>query len=154
MYTQARFRRMWAVLLLFPLGLMVAGCGRSSEATVTGKVTYKGQPLKGGSVSLISEAGGVVRSTIEEDGSYKITKAPVGPAKVTVDTKALRPVNQKAVKGPYANANAPQEVLPKSAKGGDASRYVAIPARYADPEKSGLTVEVKSGKNEQNIELE
>jgi hypothetical protein len=154
MHAQARIRRLGAVLLILTGGLTLVGCGRSSQATVTGKVTYKGQPLKGGSISLISDAGGVVKSTIEEDGSYKITKAPLGSAKVTVDTKGLRPVNQKAVKGPYANAKAPPEVLPKSAKGGDASHYVAIPPRYADPEKSGLSVEVKKGKNEQNIDLQ
>jgi hypothetical protein len=133
---------------------MLAGCGRSSQATVTGKVTYKGQPVKGGDIALIPDTGGIVRSTIEPDGSYTITKAPLGSAKVTVDTKALRPVSPKAMKGPYANAKAPQEVLPKSAKGGDASHYVAIPPRYADPEKSGLSVEVKNGKNEQNIDLQ
>jgi hypothetical protein len=152
MHTHAHFRRMGAALLLLAGGLMLVGCGRSSQATLTGKVTYKGQPLKGGSIALISETGGVERATIAEDGSYKITKVPAGSAKVTVDTKALRPAATKAKQGVYAKA--PPEAKPQSLKGGDADRYVAIPDRYADPDKSGIRVQVKNGKNEQNIDLQ
>jgi hypothetical protein len=36
---------------------------------------------------------------------------------------------------------------------GQSDRYVAIPEEYADKERSGLTYEVKGGKQVHNIEL-
>ncbi len=85
-----------------------------------------------------------------QDGTYKISKVPVGPAKITVDTSSLRPVPQKSLPGPYANA--PKEALPKDLQG-DPEHYVPIPDHYADPDKSGLTLDVKSGKNNHDIDL-
>lgn len=144
--------RVWLGVLLLALGGMLSGCGGSSTGTVSGKVTFKGQPLKGGNVSIIPKAGGVLKTTIGEDGSYSISKVPVGSAKAAVDTSSLRPIPQKSLPGPYANA--PKEALPSNLQsGGDPSRYTPIPEMYADPEKSGLTLDVKSGKNDYPIEL-
>jgi hypothetical protein len=151
MSAQTQLRRLWAGLLFLPLGLLLSGCGSSSLATVSGKVSYKGQPLKGGVVSIFPEkGGGAQRASIEADGTYKISKVPVGPAKITVDTSSLRPVPQKSLPGPYANA--PKEALPKDLQG-DPEHYVPIPDHYADPDKSGLTLDVKSGKNNHDIDL-
>jgi hypothetical protein len=140
----------WVGILFLPCGLL-AGCG-GSKGTVSGKVSYKDQPLKGGNVSIISKSGGVMSSPIEEDGSYKISKVPPGPATITVETKSLRPVSQKALPGPYAKA--PKDALPPNLTSqGDAKRYVPIPEQYADPEKSGLSLDVKSGSQTHNIDL-
>lgn len=150
MRTQARSRRLWAALWFFPFALIIAGCGGSSVGTVSGTVSYKKQLLKGGNVSIIPKAGEPRSSSIAEDGSYKISKVPIGPAKITVETKSLRPVSQKSLPGPYARA--PKDVLPQGVQG-DAKRYVAIPDKYADPEGSGLSLEVKRGDQTHNIDL-
>jgi hypothetical protein len=46
-----------------------------------------------------------------------------------------------------------QEKNPELADPQRAKRYVAIPAQYGDPSKSNLTYEVKSGKQEHDIDL-
>lgn len=150
MHIQIRHWRTWAGLLLLSCGLMLAGCGSGSNGTVSGKVSYKGQPLKGGNVSIIPKKGGTLSSPIAEDGSYKISKVPIGSATITVETKSLRPVPQKSLPGPYAKA--PKDVLPQGVQG-DPKRYVRIPDKYADPEGSGLSLDVKGGVQTHNIDL-
>src|SRR5690242_12486783 len=68
------------------------GCGKRT-ATVTGKVTYKGEPLKGGIVAFIPPRGGgtAVAADIAEDGTYTATDVLVGEVEVTVDTSNLKP---------------------------------------------------------------
>jgi hypothetical protein len=130
---------------------MLAGCGGSSQSTVTGKVSYKGQPLKGGTVTIIPQSGGIASTTIGEDGSYKIDKVPTGPAKVTVDTKSLRPASKNQSFGPYAKA--PKDITTPGNQQGDPSRYVQIPDQYADPDSSDLTLTVKKGAQQFDIDL-
>lgn len=151
MYTSVRLHRLWAGLLLLSGALMVAGCGGSSVGTISGKVSYKGQALKGGTVSVIPKSGPVQSSTIAEDGGYRLAKVPVGPAQIAVETESLRPKEQKSLPGPYAKA--PKDALPPGLVMGDAKHYVKIPEQYADAEKSGLSLDVKSGKNDHNIDL-
>jgi hypothetical protein len=104
-----------------------SGCDRGPElrpgwAVVSGTVTYKGQPLSGGSVILLTdEQPAVMRGgAIRENGTFMLD-APIGPAKIAIHT-----IDMKTVKP---------------------ERYVEIPKKYADAEKSGLTYEVKSGEN-------
>jgi len=157
MRIQASFGRFLAGLLFLPCGLMLAGCGGGSSGTVSGKVSYKGQPLKGGTVAIIPKAGGVVSSPIQEDGSYSISKVPPGSARITVETKTLRPTPKGAVKGPYAKM--PKDAVPEGLNvpgvtgQGDPKRYVAIPDQYSDPEKSGLSMDVQRGAQPHDIDL-
>jgi hypothetical protein len=156
MCIQARFWRYAASFLVLPCGLLLAGCG-GSQGTVSGKVSYKGQPLKGGTVSIIPKAGGVVSAPIKEDGSYTISHVPPGPARVTVETRSLRPMPKRAMPGPYAKM--PKDAIPEGVKvpgvtsQGDPNRYVAIPDQYADPEKSGLSLDVQRGSQPHDIDL-
>ncbi len=68
MVSLARLGRWGALLvLLVPLGM--SGCG--GTGSVSGKVSYKGQLLKGGNVTFISSEGKpTVSASIQEDGSY------------------------------------------------------------------------------------
>jgi len=143
--------------------LLTTGC--SSKGTVTGKVSYQGQTLKGGTVVFVPEGGGgVFRSTIAEDGAYTVAKVPPGLAKITVETKSLKPIsipggaNKGAIK-----STLPPDIMKDAPPGtdlekmfdfeGPAKKYVPIPDKYSDPDKSGLTYTVKSGKQEHNIDL-
>jgi hypothetical protein len=99
---------------------------------VMGKVTYKGQPLAGGTITFVSKDGKAkVAATITEDGTYKAT-VPAGEYAVAISTEVLKK---------KADPKDPPKPLPK------------IPAKYGDPQTSGLTVVVKEGKNEITIEL-
>lgn len=168
MHTQARFGMLRTGLLILPLGLMAAGCG-SSLGTVSGKVTYKGEVVKGGTIRIVPEKGPPATGDIQEDGTYKITHVATGPAKVSVETDSIKPMKEAAqgrgAMSMYKNKPPPpppgspgSDMDPsKSVAGfreqGDEKRYVAIPARYSDANKSGLSLTVKGGNNEFNIEL-
>jgi hypothetical protein len=106
------------------LSLWVAGCGKSSSS-VSGKVAYKGQPVKGGIVTFFGNNNWTGNSAISEDGSYSIAQVPKGTVQITVDTKSLKP-NPMANKMPGPppgtyNPNAPNGATPS------ADRYVAHP---------------------------
>jgi hypothetical protein len=134
-----------------PLGLflLLLGCAGGSKiemAEVSGKVLYKGKPLTGGLITFISEKGAVpATDVIEENGQYKIS-APVGDVKIAVDNRMLekKPHKGPILKRPDENPGA------KTPKG----TYVAIPEKYASPDKSGLTYKVVPGSQTYDIPLE
>jgi hypothetical protein len=131
--------------------VVAAGCGKPT-GSVSGKVIYKGQPLKGGTVVFVTadgKTGG--RSDIAEDGTYSIAEVPVGAVKISVETKSLKPNANRAREG-----SAPKNMPPEAAgyKGGNtADRYIPIPERYSQVDTSELAYTVIAGKQEHPIEL-
>lgn len=121
--------------LALPL-LAGLGCG-GSGGTVTGKVTYKGQPVKGGSLTFTPDQADVKNpgkpgsASVNDQGQYETTdQVPLGKAKIQFtppivewDATKARPGDQPP-KSPYANL-------------------------VTNPQ----TVEIKSGKNTLDIEL-
>jgi hypothetical protein len=134
------------------LALLMAGCsgsGIGGTAPVTGKVTYKGQPVEGAVVSFIGEgdstrvatavsgAGGVYElSTLENKGALP------GKYSVTV-TKSETATGAAQSMEEAAKALAP----PPASK-------ELLPAKYAIPGQSPLKFEVKSGSNTIDLPLE
>lgn len=123
----------WSAALLI-VTLCLVGCGPEvpvdpNRTTVSGTVTFNGAPLKGGTVSFDSTGSGMSSSvSIGEDGRYGTNRVPLGSNIITIDTESLR----------Y----------------GSPHLYVKIPGKYADPSKSGFTIDVKAGLNENvNFEL-
>jgi hypothetical protein len=141
--------RRWLGALAVAVCVAVFGCGGVGKGTITGKVTYKGQTLKGGRVTY-SVKGKSVLAEIGEDGTYTAADVPTGEAKVTVQTSYLQQM-----------ARAPKYKVPEGAPegykaGGDpsaAKRYVAIPPNYEDLELTNLTYNVKSGNQTNDIDL-
>lgn len=117
------------------LTLALAGCdGGASKATVAGAVTYKGKPLPTGTIAFIGKDNKVVSAAIESNGRYSVARVPVGPAKISVSTPPAPPKGAAAAGMPVLET-------------------VSIPAQYNDPEKSGLTYDVKPGAQEHSIDL-
>jgi hypothetical protein len=160
--------RLCVALLVLPLGLLVAGCG-SSHGTVSGKVSFRGQPLRGGTVSIIPQAGGALTGEIKQDGTYTIAKVPTGPAKVAVETASVRPsamgggqargpagyyakMAKEAPSGTPSGAD-PTQFIPGGQKPSDPKKYVPIPEQFGDVEKSGVTLTVTGGKQPFDIDL-
>jgi hypothetical protein len=111
------------------------GCGAKAPPTgsVSGKVTYKGQPLTTGVVTFINEkAGSGASGEIDASGSYWIASIRTGEYNVAV---------QQCPPSPSAGPEA---------KG---SWKLNIPDKYQALETSGLTAMVKEGKNTADFAL-
>jgi hypothetical protein len=140
--------------------LMAAAAGCGSSGTVSGKVTYKGQPLGGGNVVFYAEGKASQTSPISPDGSYSISKIPAGPVKISVETESVRP--HKPPPGGMSKMVPPKDAIPPGVDPGGvygpkeatAKKYVKIPPQYADAQQSGLTYTVKSGSQTHDIDLQ
>jgi hypothetical protein len=139
------------------LALMLGALGCSSSATVSGKITHKGQALGGGTVAFFSPGKSSVVSQISPDGSYTIAKIPTGPVKIAVETGSAKPAAApKGMTPPPGAANLPPDAANSPVYGGQkpsGGKYVPIPENYGDPEKSNLTYTVQSGSQTHNIDL-
>lgn len=138
------FTRAGCALLLM-CALVVCGCGPGDVArtNVTGKVTYKGNPLPAGTVAFIN--GSTVATGEIKDGQYSIPNVAVGENKISVTTPPPPSQGQQM--------QMKQKVEGKSFSG-EAPTSVAIPAKYNNPDSSGLTYTVTAEKTQTNdIEL-
>jgi hypothetical protein len=145
-------RLLTALTFLSVLG--AAGCGSSSSGTVTGKVTYKGAAVPGGTVSFFGADNWTGSAHLGEDGSYSIANVPAGTVRISVETMTARPPKPPPGAMPKPPTDAP---VPKGSMydpAAQAKRYVPIPPRYADKDQSGLTYDVKPGKQVHDIKLD
>ena len=126
------------------------GCGGDSgKATVAGKVTYNGAPLTAGTISLCPASASPIPIPIKTDGTFVASDVPVGPMTVAI---ASGPEGYRPAGGPLP-PGAPVTAGSTGASQGPTPPVVNIPAKYADPKTSGLTWEVKGGKNTKNFDL-
>ncbi len=83
---RALIASIFSALLVF-----AAGCGGDKKSRVTGIITYKNEPVKGGNIYLTNDAGGSFSSPITMEGAYTITDIVPGTYSVTVDTESVNP---------------------------------------------------------------
>jgi hypothetical protein len=134
--------------LLCLAALLAAGCGKTT-AQVSGKVTYRGRPVTSGAVTFLGKDGKAGDTgQIQADGSYVVARAPVGPVTIAVVTPPPPDYSQAASQG--GSLAADEEVKAGLAR---AARHVAVPAKYRNPQESGLTFEVRPGPNAHDIDL-
>jgi hypothetical protein len=126
-------------LVLALLG-MQAGCGGVKLAPVSGRVTYKGKPVKSGRVMFLSTNGVSGTGEFDGDGRYQL-KAAVGENTVMVESRGLgKPLAKSSPEGgPGYVKTAPGRLL--------------IPERYFSPMNSGLKFTVQGGENTANFDL-
>jgi hypothetical protein len=150
------------VCLSFILPIWLLGCSKNSQAParLSGSVTYKGQPLKAGTMQLHAPDGVAYNAQIGEDGTYIATDIPEGELVITVETESFNPT-KKAAGGKDAEKRlkAQQPPPPGRGSGGGtpadlSEHYVKIPEKYSNPKTSPLTVTVKSGRQVHNVALE
>jgi hypothetical protein len=142
-------------LICFAVLAGVSGCGEDDgigrRYPVSGKVTYKGEPVTKGTVGFVpmDSSGRAANGEIQSDGSYTLTthaprdgalpgKYRVSVSAVEVDTS----VTKNKPGGMYR-----VDLLAK------APRKVLVPLKYGDPNQSGLTAEVKPESNTQDFKL-
>lgn len=90
------------------ISLCILGCGYST-GDVSGKVTFKGEPLKGGIVTFAPTAAEAPSFTaaIQEDGTYSIQGLRAGEYKVCVETESLKPRMPGSVRGGGGSMSGP-----------------------------------------------
>src|SRR5262245_8421596 len=141
-----RFRLGGVVLLSFLTAFV--GCGRA-PGTVSGKVTYQGQPVTSGAVIIFGADGNADSGRIDHKGDYTVHQAPSGPVKVVVipgkpaRTMPALPLDRATgrPKEPPAKDRGGVLVAPPPGKGD-------FPQKYQDPDQSGLTFTVRGGRKQ------
>jgi hypothetical protein len=130
--------RAWRGAGLLLLAIASVGCDPGTGSLV-GTVTFKGRPLPGGMVAVVSPDGRVAESRIAEDGTYSIVQAPTGPLKVSIVTQPPVYGLKSPLPMPPNDPNKHPEPFAPLGK------YVAIPKRYHDATSSGLTCTIVKG---------
>jgi hypothetical protein len=145
--------RVWGGVAGFGVLLMVVGLFFLSRPTcnVTGKVTFRGKPVYTGSVIIVGKDGVAAAGPIETDGTYVVQKAPVG--EVTVGVVSKDPVYLHRI----SQLRSSRTPIPASAlstpTGLDRKKWFPIPKEYEEPVRSGLSLSIKKGDNQYDIEL-
>ena len=129
--------RSWT-LILAGLLLCTPGCKsgkQKEEGRVSGKVTYQGLPLTEGDVNLyFPESGMGAMVPVGKDGTFTVPEPLlVGTYEVFVTPPVFAP-----------NPDGPN-YKPTGA--------IIIPKKARDPKTSGLSIDVKKGRNEVLLEL-
>ena len=121
--------------LLAVVSLALAGCGGghskpelSATLPVRGTVTYKGQPMTGGTVKFVPEdTGREAQAAIGPDGAFVLSTFKEGDG-------AIAGLHLVAVTGASASG--------------------AVPIKYKSPSSSKVEVEVVAGKTDYPINLD
>jgi hypothetical protein len=143
-------KRATATVLLMAAACAIAGCNGSRNNILTGKVTFRGQPVSYGSVIVLCEDGTLHTGNIQPNGTYSVTDLPAGPVKLAViSPEPPDPQDQRPHPLPPGAPGAPPADLPPI----DRSRWFPLPEEYSDPRKSGKTATVSSGATVCDIEL-
>jgi hypothetical protein len=149
-----------ALLLLVPA---LAGCG-GARAKVWGRVLYDGKPVPGGLVTFVpaDPKERAVTAMLDGDGNYEALLPP-GEVNIAVDNRELEPRDARPAGLPKdipavkdLGGAKPDHSRPKSspnAGGNRVGRYLKIPDKYYDFEKSGLKYAVEPGNQKHDIEL-
>jgi len=138
-----------AALFLVPLAGFV-GCDNSGPSNfLSGSVTLEGKPVAG-NVTLFGSNGKQIEVAIAPDGTYYVPEPPPGQAKFAIKPMlgitpgAGAPPVSKEMKGAATDLGGKDKTM---------GMGVSPPAKYASVETSGLTCEIKAGKNKFDMPL-
>ena len=161
MHTALRLKAGCLAVLVIGLSALTTGCGGDSRAQVKGKVKFLDKYLTAGTVAFTSKDGRVGSGTIDIEGNYEVSDAPVGECVITVKVPTLG-MGGKMKSKPVAPKGVPEAKMPGAAEVEDKnfvpntfdpSKIVQIPGKYATTETSGLTFTVSKGEQTKDIVL-
>ena len=128
----------------------VVGCG-GAPSSVNGIINYKGIPVTGGLITLHFDGSKQFPGSIDAAGKFAVQNLPTGKAKVTIDTESIKNVGVPKMQSlPGGNM---KDAMPQMPGGTVATSYMKIPAKYADVQKTDLTMDVQSGPQTKNFDL-
>lgn len=124
--------------ILVAVIVAVAGCssGGVKKVTVSGTVSYKGQPVRSGILQFVGPEGAYSAANIQSDGSFTITDVVPGEVKVGV------------MEAPGGSGSSSGE------KGRPAPKPVDLPDKYRSPETSGLKYTITPDTRQLDIKIE
>jgi len=145
-------RRMMQRLALASLALvslLAASCSRGGAvrlpetgATLEGTINYGADKVQFAMILVQSpDKSGSATGKIGPDGRYRVENVPLGEVNVGVNTSAGRGDFQSAVMA--SSQGRPKGQL----------RFLDVPAKYFDPDKSGLKTSVSRGANTYDITI-
>ena len=118
--------------------LLLSGCGRPYNASVSGTVTIDGAALRTGTIAFSPIAGGAIAyALIGEDGRYSVRTGS----------------DEGLLAGEYAAAVVAMSGRPPGSKNFRDFGTPLVPARYGDPKQSGLRFTIVPGVNHIDIPL-
>lgn len=141
-----------ALIVAAAAALAATGCSTASGfVPVSGKVTYKGQPVAGATIVFMGgENTRPATAVSQQDGSFSL---------MTLDAKGVAPGEYTVVvtktDSPAASAEPPSmEEAAKSANRPPPPPKDLLPAKYGDPTKTPFKFTVKAGqKNHFDLQL-
>jgi hypothetical protein len=128
--------------------LLAGGCGEKAT-TISGKVTYNGQPVEQGAITFTPTDGkGPILAARILDGAYDIPNATTGPR--TVAIRGTRKINFGR-----SSEEAARLAAERQAAGDPMGGHVAEAADYIpeDAEGNNQTVEIEAGDQTMDFEL-
>lgn len=152
MYSQ-RLRREPGILVLLVAAATVAGCNRGGleKATLSGRITFQGQPIQDGSIRFVPVKGTKGPATVGtiRGGSYTATArggVPVGTLRVEVE--AYRPLPGAK---PYTKEQAEGN---RGVVEGDYPKTQFLPPKHNTKSTLEVTIEPGSGHATKDFELQ
>jgi len=163
------------------------GCGDGddlpSRYPVSGKVTYKGEPIKNGTIMFVPDeskgaTGPQAIGTIKNDGTYSLSSqdandgAVVGWHKVgilgleleplsskeaaaTIEEDPMKYLQAKTQAGLKAASQSTRKKAAQTVTGLDGKTFrVVVPEKVGGTETSGITAEVSRGSNTLNFDIQ
>ena len=149
--------------VLFLALILAGGCTtRRNPSSVSGKVTYKGEPVTAGNVTFHQKEGGIYFYALNSDGTFAGSDLPAEEMAVTIDTEVANPEGHpnrqkntekmKEVSKGYSEMMKQKGMVPEGA--GVQGKYTPIPKKYWDKDKSPLHVTLKKGSNTFDFNLD
>jgi hypothetical protein len=143
-----------ACFLMVWVGVAGFGCAPTPNGELSGKVTYKGEPVLLGTMSAVADDGTIASCRID-NGSYRLGGLSVGRIQVSIAgvTKQISAEEAEANKAKYLAER-------HSLKGDDSKENErpvdpnTVPIKYANSLTSGLTYDVKAGQQNHDFELQ
>ncbi len=138
-----------AVMLFFLVG---CGGGKGAPAgTVSGKITYKGQPVNGAALQLTQTAGqgDTINIPVTQEGTFSVADVPAGDyIVVVVPSSGASPVHIPKNTDPAKLAEAKAKV-----EATKTPPTIPIPEKYKQRLTSGLNITIAAGQQTKDIEL-
>jgi hypothetical protein len=149
--------------------LLTACAARRSAPRPTAKLTgmilqANGEPVTGGTIQFNFGAKGIATGVINPDGSFVFNNLPAAAGKVAIETDSVKKAKASknsilplAVVGVIKKNEkefAPIQEIRDKMPAKEKAVYVPIAPRYADAEKSGLTIAMGVGSNRKVFTLE